>query len=131
MVGQRLQHAASTSAYLALSCARWYPSSSSHLVHMSTVSPDFFYIFLFPSWGFQMVICDVHWLPGILLICPAQVNYSLLTYSITSVTFVFSLSQMFVFLSWYVTFNILLYIFVCAAGSLVFAWVVSAHVYVL
>ena len=41
---------------------------------------------------------------------------------------VFSLSQMLVFLSLYVIFNILLSIFICAAASLFFAWVASAHV---
>ena len=39
-----------------------------------------------------------------------------------------SLIQMFVFLSRYVVVNIILSIFVCAAASLFFAWVVSAHV---
>ena len=33
----------------------------------------------------------------------------------------------FVFLSWYVMFNIFLAVFVCAAASLFFAWLVSAH----
>ena len=41
---------------------------------------------------------------------------------------VFSLTQMFVFLSRYVMFNTLLSIFVCAAASLFFAQVVSVHV---
>ena len=35
---------------------------------------------------------------------------------------------MFVFLSRYVMFSILLSIFVCAAATLFFAWMVSAHV---
>ena len=38
--GRRPQHAVSMSAYLALSSARWYPSSS-FLVHLSIVSPSF------------------------------------------------------------------------------------------
>ena len=46
----------------------------------------------------------------------------------TSVTFVFSPYQMFVFLYRYVIINILLSIFVCEAASLFFAWVESAHV---
>ena len=40
LVGRRPQHTASTSAYLALTSARWYPSSS-RLVRLSTVSPVF------------------------------------------------------------------------------------------
>ena len=36
---------------------------------------------------------------------------------------------MFVFLSRYVIFNILLSIFVCAAASLFFVWLVSVHVF--
>ena len=75
-----------------------------------------------------MVIRTVHRLSRILLTCPAQVHFRLLTCSITSVTFVFSFTHMFVFLYRYVMFNILLSIFVCAATSLFFAWMVSAHV---
>ena len=75
-----------------------------------------------------MVILSVHRLSCILLTYPAQVHFRLLTCSITSVTFVFSLTQVFVFLSRYVMFHILLSIFVCAAASLFFAGVVSAHV---
>ena len=40
MVERRPPHAASTSSYLALSSARWYPSSS-RLVRLSNVSPVF------------------------------------------------------------------------------------------
>ena len=43
-------------------------------------------------------------------------------------TFVFSLTQIFVFLSRHAMFNILLSIFVCAAANVFFAWLVSAHV---
>ena len=50
-----------------------------------------------------MVLYNVHWLSGILLTCPADV-------------------------SWYVMHSILLFKFVCAAASLCFASVVSAHV---
>ena len=84
--------------YIALPSARWYPSSI-RLVRLSNVSP-----------------------------CPAQVHFRLLTCSITTVTFVLPLTQMFVFLSRYVMFSILLSIFVCAAISLFFAWLESAHV---
>ena len=75
-----------------------------------------------------MVIRSVNRLSRILLTCPAQVHFRLLTCSITSVTLVFSPTQMFVVLSRYVMFNTLLSIFVCVAASLFFAWVVSAHV---
>ena len=75
-----------------------------------------------------MVTRNVHRLSRILLTCPAQVHFRLLTFSITSVSFVLSLTQVFAFLFRYVTFNILLSIFVCAAATLIFAWVVSAHV---
>ena len=74
------------------------------------------------------MIRSVHWLSRILLTCPAHVHFRLLTCSITSVTFVLSLTQMFVFLSQGVMFNIFLSIFVCAAARLFFAWVVSVHV---
>ena len=43
-------------------------------------------------------------------------------------TFVCSLTQMYVFLSQYVMYNILLGIFVCAAATLFFVWVVIARV---
>ena len=80
--------------------------------------------FRFASQGFQVVIRDVNRLARILLTCYVR----LLTFSILSVTFAFSLTQMIVFLSRYVTFNTFLSIFVCAATSLFFAWVLSAHV---
>ena len=67
-------------------------------------------------------------LSRILLTRPAQVNFRFLTCSITSVTLVFFLIQMFVFLSRYAMFNILLAIFICAAANLFFAWLVSAPV---
>ena len=51
-----------------------------------------------------------------------------LTCSITYVTFVFSPTQMFVFLSRYVMFNILISIFIREADSLSFAWLMSAHI---
>ena len=76
-----------------------------------------------------MVTRSVHRLSRILLTCPAQVHFRLLTCSITSVTFVFSLTPMFVFLSRYVMFNILLSMFVwVAAIELVLCSGVSVHV---
>ena len=81
----------------------------------------------FLSWGFQVVIRSVHQLSRVQLMCPAQVHFSLLTCSITC-DFIFSLTQMFVFLSRYMMFNVLLSIYVYAAASLFFAWVVNAHV---
>ena len=75
-----------------------------------------------------MVIHNGHKLSRIVLIFLAQVHFCLLTCSITSGTFVFSLTHMFAFLSQNVMFNILLSVFVCAAVSLFFAWLVSAHV---
>ena len=75
-----------------------------------------------------MVTGDVRRLSRMLLSCPALVHFRLLACSITSVTFVFFLSHMFAFLSGYVMFNILFSIFRCAAASLFFAWLMSAHV---
>ena len=46
VVGRRPQHAASTSACLVLSSARWFPSSS-RLVRLSNVSPVFLWVFSF------------------------------------------------------------------------------------
>ena len=75
-----------------------------------------------------MVILSVHRLSRILLTCPAQVHFRLLTCSFKSATIVFSFTQMFAFLSRNVMFSILLTIFVYAAASLFFAWLVSVHV---
>ena len=61
-----------------------------------------------------MVIRSAYWLPRILLTCPAQVHFRLLTCSITSMTFVFSLTQKFVFLSRYKTLEHM----TCAPGSI-------------
>ena len=68
------------------------------------------------------MVCSVHRLSRILLTCPAQVHFHLLACSITSVTFVFSLTQICV-LCQYFRFNILLSIFACAACSLLGWWV--------
>ena len=87
-------------------------------------SPRFFFL----SKGFQLVIGSAHLLSRILLTCPVRIHFRFLTCSISTVTLVFSLTQMFVFLSQYVMVSIHLSICVCAAASLFFAWVVSAHV---
>ena len=50
-----------------------------------------------------------------ILTCPGRAHLSVLTYSIMSLTFVYALIHMFFFLSRYVMFYILLFIFVCAA----------------
>ena len=71
-----------------------------------------------------MVIHSVHRLSRILLTCPFP--SSDLFNHICDLG-LFSYPDGF-FLSLYVMFNILLSIFVCAAASLFFAWVVSAHV---
>ena len=60
--------------------------------------------------------------------CPAQDHFILLVVFITSVTPVFALTQVFVFLSWYVILSILLSIFPCAAAGFFFACFVSDHV---
>ena len=123
MFARMPQYAASTSAYLALSRARCTDPVVVHFICTPSFRPSSFF---FLHWyGFQVVISSVHRLSRILMTCPAQVHFLLLTYSIMSVTFNFSLTQMF-FLSLNVMFNILLSIFVCAAASLFFAWVVSS-----
>ena len=94
MVGRRPHHYVSISAYLALSSAIWYPSSN-HLIRFSIVSPY-----------------------------SDDVPCRLLTCSITSVTFAFSLTHMYVYPSRKEMFNILLSIFIWAL-SLFFAWLVS------
>ena len=52
-------------------------------------------------------------------------HFRALTYSIMSLTFVFSFIHMF-FLSRYVMFNIILFIFVYVSASVFFAWHVSS-----
>ena len=71
---------------------------------------------VFLSQGFQVVIRSVHRLFRILLTCPVLIHFRLLVCSVTSKTIVFSLTQVFVFLSG----NILPSIFVCAVTSLFF-----------
>ena len=62
----------------------------------------------------NVVIRSVYQLSRIMLTCPAQIHFRLLTCSITSVTCVFSLAHIFVcFLSLYGMFNLLLSIFLC------------------
>ena len=65
-----------------------------------------------------MVNRSVHRLSRILLTCLAQDHFGLLTCSITSVTLAVSFTQIFVFLSRYVMFNILLSNYVFAPGRL-------------
>ena len=60
------------------------------------------------------------------LSCPGPLPSSDLSSPVCDLCF--SLTQMFAFPSRYVLFNIRLSIFVCAAASLFFVWVVSAHV---
>ena len=73
VVGRRSQHAASTSAYLALSFVRWNLP-----VVVQFVSPMYrrFFFGLFLSYGFHVVIHSVHRLSRILLMCPAHVHFS-------------------------------------------------------
>ena len=71
---------------------------------------------LFLPYGFKVVMRFVHLSSLSRLICPAQDHFILLVVFLTSVTPVFALTQVFVFLSWYVILSILLYIFVSAAA---------------
>ena len=79
-------------------------------------------------YGLQMVTRVVHRSSLRRLICPAQDHFIFLTLLIISMTFVFSLTQMLVFLSLYVMLSILLSILVCAAASLFCACLVSVQV---
>ena len=72
---------------------------------------------LFLPYGFQVVMRFVHLSSLSRLMCPAQDHFILLVVFITSLTPVFAVTQVFVFLSWYVILSILLSIFVCAAAS--------------
>ena len=72
----------------------------------------------FPSKGFQVVI---HRLSRILLTCPVQFHFRLLTCSITSMTCIFSLTQMFDCSAPAWIFNIHLSIFVYASANFCFA----------
>ena len=72
-----------------------------------------------------MEIRDVHRLSSILQTSPAQIHVWLLT---RSITYVFSRIKMLVFLSRYFMFSLLISVFVCAAASLLLAWLVGAHV---
>ena len=78
VVGRRPQHAVSTSAYIALSSAKWYPSfhylSSSSLHFLAGLLLD-----RFPSYGLQVVIRNVHRLYRVILMYPTQVHFCLLT----------------------------------------------------
>ena len=83
---------------------------------------------LFLSYGLQVVTREVHRSSLRRLICPAEDHFICLTVLIISMTFVVSLTQMLVFLYWYVMLSILLSILVCAAASLFCACLVSVHV---
>ena len=74
---------------------------------------------LFLPYGFEVVMRFVHLSSLSRLMCSAQDHFILLVVFITSVTPVFALTQVFVFLSWYVTLSILLSIF--SARLLVFS----------
>ena len=104
--------------YLPISCARPVVVYSSSLRRLAGLPLRLFFHNIMVSSGY-LVFC---WR------APAHVHFRLFTCSIMSVTFVFSLTHMFVYLSRYVILSILLSICVCAAASLFFAWVVSAHV---
>ena len=82
---------------------------------------------LFLSYGLQVVTRVDHRSSLRRLICPAQDHFIFLTLLIISMTFVFSLTQMLVFLSLYVMLSILISILVCAVASLFCACLVSAQ----
>ena len=82
---------------------------------------------LFLAYGIQVVTRVVHRSSLRRLICPAQDHFIFLTLLIISMTFVFSLTQMLVFLSLYVMLSILLSILVCAATHLFCACLVSVQ----
>ena len=83
---------------------------------------------LFLSYGLQVVTREVHRSSLKRLMWPAQDQFIFLTLLIISMTFVFSLTQMLVFLSLYAMLSILLSILVCAAASLLCACLVSVQV---
>ena len=115
VVGRKPQHIISKSAILHL--CQMVPSSS-RLGSLSIVSSRRFSFV-------GLLVGDTH-RPSVISY-PADVPCSrpLLTCSITSVIFVFSLTQMFVFLPRYMMFNKRLSIVVCPAASLLFTRVVS------
>ena len=125
MVGRRPQHAVSKLPYLLLSSAISCRSSIC-LGRLSTawlVS-----LVIFSCHGLQVVTREVQRSSLRRLICPAQDYFIFLTVLIISKSFVFSLTQMLVFLSLYVMLSILLSILVCAAASLFCACLVSVQV---
>ena len=114
MVGRRPQHVVAKFAYLVLFSARWFHSNTHpNRLHLFAGLP----LNLFLPYGFQVVMRFVHLSSLSRLMCPAQDHFILLVDFITSVTPVFAVTQVFVFLSWYVILSILLSIFVCAAAS--------------
>ena len=122
VVGRRPQHAASTSAYVALSSARWYPSSS-RLVRLSAVSPAFLFLFSF-RWVSSTQCPSVISYPADAP-CPGPLPSSDLFNHVCDLC-LFSYSD--VSLSRYMMFNIHLSIFASVAASFFFAWVVNAHI---
>ena len=125
MVGRRPQHAVSKLPCLVLSSA--ISCSSICLGPLSTAWLDSLVVFscdMVSKWWHH----EVHRSSLRRLICPAQDHFIFLTVLIISMTFVFSLTQMLVFLSVYVMLSILLSILVCAAASLFCACLVSVQV---
>ena len=108
--------------HLSVSCAifsQMVPfqySSSSSLQRLAGIP-----LGVFLSYVFQVVIGSVHPLSRILLMCPAQLHIRFLTC-------LCRVGDLGLFSCPHVMFNILLSIFVCAAGSLFFAYLESAHV---
>ena len=128
VVGRRPQHAVSKLACLVLSSARSYRSSICP-GHLSTAWLVSLVVFSCHTifYGLQVVTRVVHRSSLRRLICPAQDHFIFPTLLIISMTFVFSLTQMLVFLSLYVMLSILLSILVCAAASLFCACLVSVQ----
>ena len=118
MVGRRPQHVVSKFAYLVLFSARWFHSNT----HPNRLSIFLLVFLVISPYGFQVVMRIVHLSSLSRLMCPAQDHFILLVVFITSVTPVFALTQVFVFLSWYVILSILLSIFVCAGASFFLAF---------
>ena len=111
VVGRRPQHVVSKFACLVLFSARWFYSNTPSLHRVAGLPRN-----LFLPYGFQVVMRFVHLSSLSRLMCPAQDHFILLVVFITSVTPVFALTQVFVFLSWYVILSILLSIFVCTVA---------------
>ena len=116
VVGRRPQHAVSKLPCSVLSSAISCRSSICP-GHLSTAWLVSLVVFSCHN-GLQVVTREVHRSSLSRLICPAQDHSIFLTLLIMSMTFVLSLTQMWVFISVYVMLRILLSIFVCANASL-------------